>query len=245
MEMKQHTLIRERYEQVLARIAGAARAAGRGAEEVRLVVVTKTHPAETVQAAIAAGARWLGENYAEERVEKMEALTRLGVDHSQVQWHMIGHVQSRKAHLIARHFDLIHSLDSVKLADRINQAVQVHQPRFPVLVQLNVSGEESKSGFPAWAKTHEETLCEGIARIQTCSHLAIQGLMTVPPFFDDPELVRPYFRRLREWQEFFAQRFPQAEWKELSMGMSGDFEVAIQEGATLVRVGTAILGSRP
>ncbi len=242
--MEAQKLIRERYEQVLARIAKASQSAGRGLDEVRLVVVTKNHPSETVEAAIAAGARCLGENYAEEGVEKMQALSAREVELSNVEWHMIGHVQSRKADLIGRHFDLLHSLDSVKLANRINQAVKDNNRKLPVLLQLNVSGEESKSGLPAWAKTHQETLCEVVAQLQACPHLDLQGLMTVPPFFDDPDQVRPYFRRLREWREVFAQRFPQAEWTQLSMGMSGDFEVAIEEGATLVRVGTAILGSR-
>jgi len=113
-----------------------------------------------------------------------------------------------------------------------------------VLLQLNVSGEESKFGLPAWTENHQDALCEIVSQVQDCSHLEIHGLMTIPPFFDDPELARPHFRKLRTWREFFARRFPQAHWDELSMGMSGDFEVAIQEGATLVRIGTAILGSR-
>ncbi len=240
----QTALIRERYEQVLERISVAEKQSGRKPGEVRLVVVTKTHPPDTVQAAIAAGAWELGENYAEEGVSKMAALSAMGAEVSQVRWHMIGHVQSRKAPLIARHFDLIHSLDSVKLAHRLNQAAIDLQHKLPVLLQLNVSGEESKFGLPAWEQSKRDGLCETVAQIQDCSHLIIQGLMTVPPFFEEPERVRSYFRRLREWRDFFARCFPQADWSQLSMGMSGDFEVAIQEGATLVRIGTAILGVR-
>jgi PLP dependent protein len=236
--------IRERYQAVLGRMARAAISAGRGAEEVQLLVVTKTHPPETVQAAISAGARLLGENYAEEGVEKMQALSAMGTDLSRVKWHMIGHVQSRKASLIAHHFDLLHSLDSVKLAQRLNQIAKDRNYTLPVLLQLNVSGEESKFGLPAWAESHQNTLCEIVSQVQDCPHIEIRGLMTVPPFFDDPERVRPYFQRLREWRDFFVRRFPHSNWNELSMGMSGDFEVAIQESATLIRVGTAIVGSR-
>ncbi len=236
--------MRERMEQVLTRIATAAQSAGRNPEEVQLVVVTKTHPPETVYAAIAAGACCLGENYAEEGIEKMQTLAAMGVDLALVQWHMIGHVQSRKAPLIAQYFDLIHSLDSVKLAQRLNQYAGEHHRTLPVFLQLNVSGEESKSGLAAWQENHQKTLVETVASILTCPHLKIQGLMTVPPFFDEPEQARPYFRKLRDWRDFLAKEFPDVTWKHLSMGMSGDFEVAIQEGATLVRIGTAILGAR-
>ena len=235
--------IRERYEKVLGLMAEAARAVGRDPGEVRLVVVTKTHPVETVQAALAE-VRCFGENYAEEAVEKMRRLEAVGVDVSKIAWHMIGHVQSRKAALIPTHFDLLHSLDSVKLAQRLNDFAGSRGGRLPVLLQLNVSGEESKFGMPAWQESQQQNLLAKISQIVTCSNLEIRGLMTMPPYFDQPELARPYFRKLREWREVLAQVLPQIHWDELSMGMSGDFEVAIQEGATLVRVGTAILGAR-
>lgn len=237
--------IRERYEQILERMILAAQAAGRNPAEVHLVVVTKTHGPETVYAAIQAGARVLGENYAEEGVEKMQTLAAMGVNMAEVQWHMIGHVQSRKAGLIARHFALIHSLDSVKLARRVNQFAGEEGRILPVFLQLNVSGEESKAGLPAWdEKPHQNTLFETVTEILTLPHLSLQGLMTLPPFFDDPEQARPFFRSLQVWRERLARQFPQTSWEHLSMGMSGDFEVAIQEGSTLVRIGTAILGTR-
>lgn len=236
--------IRACYEQVLEKIASAAHSAGRKPDEVQLVVVTKTHPPETVYEAIAAGACCLGENYAEEAVEKMQALAAMGVDLSLMQWHMIGHVQSRKAPLIARYFDLIHSLDSVKLAQKLNQSAGEQKRTLPVFLQLNVSGEESKSGLPAWHESHTKSLMEAVGEILTYPQITIQGLMTVPPFFDDPEQARPFFRKLRDWRDFLAKEFPGVHWEHLSMGMSGDFEVAIQEGATLVRIGTAILGAR-
>lgn len=236
--------IRACYEQVLAQIASAAHSAGREPDEVQLVVVTKTHPPETVYEAIAAGACCLGENYAEEAVEKMRTLAAMGVDLSLMQWHMIGHVQSRKAPLIAQYFDLIHSLDSVKLAQRLDHFAHEHLRTLPVFLQLNVSGEESKSGFPAWSESHQKSLAEAVTQMLECKQLTIQGLMTVPPFFDEPEQARPFFRKLRDWRGFLAKEFPEVTWKHLSMGMSGDFEVAIQEGATVVRIGTAILGAR-
>jgi pyridoxal phosphate enzyme (YggS family) len=237
-------LIRERYEQVLEKITKAAQTAGRDPDEVQLVVVTKTHPPETVYAAMAAGARLFGENYAEEGVEKMQTLAAMGANLAGVKWHMIGHIQSRKASLIAQYFDLIHSLDSVKLAQRLNQFAGEHVRRLPVCLQLNVSGEESKSGFSAWDDSYQKSLAVVVAQMLDCPHLHLQGLMTLPPFFDDPEGARSYFRKLRGWRDFLVREFPEVGWEHLSMGMSGDFEVAIQEGATLVRVGTAILGTR-
>ena len=236
--------IRERYEMVLASMSQAARDVGRDPGEVRLVVVTKTHPVETVQAALAAGVRCFGENYAEEAVDKIQRLVLAGEGVSNVAWHMIGHVQSRKAALIPPHFDLLHSLDSVKLAQRLNDFAGSRGGRFPVLLQLNVSGEESKFGMPAWQENQQQPLFARISQIAVFSNLEIRGLMTIPPFFDHPELARPYFRKLQAWRALLVQAFPQICWDELSMGMSGDFQVAIQEGATLVRVGTAILGAR-
>lgn len=237
--------IQERYECVLEQIEKAARSAGRGLSEVRLVVVTKTHPPETVRAVIGAGARWLGENYAEEGIEKMKSVSEMGIGTSDIEWHMIGHVQSRKAASIVTHYSLLHSLDSVKLAQRLERFAGDQERKFPVLLQLNVSGEESKSGFPAWDAEHENALYDTVEQLISLPHLEIQGLMAIPPFLDDPEQVRPYFRKLRQWLDGFAQRFSQVHWRELSIGMSNDFEVAIQEGATLVRIGTAILGARP
>jgi len=236
--------IRERYERVRGQIAAAARFAGRNSSDVRLVVVTKTHPPATVIAAIGAGARLLGENYTGEGIEKMKIVSETGIDNSDVEWHMIGHVQSRKASSVITHYSLLHSLDSVKLAQRLERFASEQDRKFPVLLQLNVSGEESKSGFPAWNTEHEKRLYDAVECLVALPHLEIQGLMTIPPFLDDPESVRPYFRKLCQWRDVFSRQFPDVYWRELSMGMSNDFEVAIQEGATLVRVGTAILGAR-
>jgi pyridoxal phosphate enzyme (YggS family) len=239
-------MIAENYQRVLEHIALAARSAGRNPDEITLVVVTKGHPLTTVEEAIAAGARHLGENYAEEGISKITAL----VGQSDLQWHMIGHVQSRKAQLVAAHYDLVHSVDSLKLAQRLDRfAGQSHHDQgkcpLPVLLEFNVSGETSKSGWPAWDENNWASLLPDLADLVALPHLQVGGLMTMAPFLDDPWQARPYFQRLRQLQKYLAQQLPQAQWDQLSMGMSADYEVAVQEGATLVRVGTAILGSRP
>jgi hypothetical protein len=229
------------YGRVLHRIATAANRAGRSAEQVRLVVVTKGHPVETVRAAIAAGARDLGENYVEEALPKMEALSML----PGVCWHMIGHLQSRKAKSGADRFDWVHSLDSLKLAARLDRFAGEAGRRLPVLLECNVSGEQSKYGWKAYPESDWGELAEAISPVLELPHLEVCGLMTMAPYSSEPEDARPYFKRLRRLQSHLQGKFPDVTWKELSMGMSGDFEVAIQEGATIVRIGTAILGERP
>lgn len=232
--------IRIRLERVRGQIAETALRSGRRADAVRLVTVTKSQPQEVVRAAIAAGADVLGENYAEEAVTKISTLTETAVE-----WHMIGHVQSRKADLVAGHFTMLHSLDSLKLAGRLDRSCAGLNRVLPVLVEFNVSGEESKFGFAAWDEAYWADLALEVESLLQYSNLKVRGLMTMPPFFDNPEQTRPYFQRLRRLQEFLVGRFPQADWVELSMGTSTDFISAVQEGATLVRVGTAILGPRP
>jgi len=225
---------------VQERIAHAAEAVGRRPDDVRLLVVTKGHPAETVQAAIHAGARMLGENYAEEAVSKMTAIPPI----PELQWHMIGHVQSRKAKVVAAHFDWVHSLDSLKLAVRLNRFSQQNNHRLPVLLECNLSGEASKSGWPLWKEADGENYLPQWEQIFALPFLEVRGLMTVPPIAEHPEDVRPYFRQLRILRDKFARQYPNQNWEQLSMGMSADFEIAIQEGATMVRVGTAIMGPR-
>jgi pyridoxal phosphate enzyme (YggS family) len=233
--------IRARYERVLSEIETAARQAGRAPEAVRLVVVSKTHPLETVQAALEAGIRDLGENYAEEAVGKIQAIGPL----EGLRWHMIGHVQSRKADLVAQNFDFMHSLDSLKLAQRLDRFAAEAGRVLPVLLECNVSGEESKFGYAAWDEAHLPALAAEAAQIAELPHLEIRGLMTMPPLFEQAEVTRPFFRRLREVRESLSKRVPRGCWEELSMGTSADFTAAVAEGATLVRVGTAILGARP
>jgi hypothetical protein len=206
---------------------------------VHLVVVSKSQPLEVIRAAIAAGITIFGENYAEEALGKIAALKE-----TEVEWHMIGHVQSRKAELIAANFTMLHSLDSTKLAGRLDRNCGELNRTLPVLVEFNVSGEESKFGFPAWEEKRWPDLNPDIEKILALSHLRVTGLMTMPPFFKDPEQTRPYFQRLRRLQNYLANQYSQAQWHDLSMGTSLDYIAAVQEGATFVRVGQAILGPR-
>jgi pyridoxal phosphate enzyme (YggS family) len=219
--------IKQRIEAVRAQIEAACSRAGRNPGEVRLVAVSKTVPAERVRAGIEAGLTILGENYVQEAQAKVEEIGR------GVEWHFIGRLQTKKAKYVVRLFDLIHSVDSLKLAVEIDKRAGIEGVRQPVLVQVNISGEESKGGAGA---DEAEALVEQAAGLP---NLDLRGLMTMPPFFDEPERARPYFAALRRVKEKIGGSLT-----ELSMGMSGDFEVAVEEGATLVRVGTAIFGAR-
>jgi pyridoxal phosphate enzyme (YggS family) len=238
-------VIRRNYFGVLEQIDRAARSAGRDPAAIRLLVVTKGHPVEAVQQAVAAGIRLFGENYVEEAIEKMQTLAGQGfASSSELEWHMIGHLQSRKARQVCEHFSCLHSLDSLKLAERLDRFAEELGRTLPVLLECNVSGEQTKFGYPVWREETWQDLAGEFARLLELSHLQVRGLMTMAPFFDEPEPARPYFQQLRRLQAFLIKSLPQVDWGELSMGMSGDFTVAVQEGATLVRIGTAIMGAR-
>jgi pyridoxal phosphate enzyme (YggS family) len=232
--------IRENYQYALDQIASTARKSSLDPEEVRLVVVTKSQPLEVIQAAIEAGVHILGENYPEEAVTKIEALA----GQTGVEWHMIGHVQSRKARLVADHFALLHSLDSLKLAKRLDRFTAEAGHVLPVLLQFNVGGEASKAGWEASDESQWDALLPDVSSILDLPNLRVQGLMTMPPLETEPEDSRQYFQRLRQLRDRFTSQFPQTDWHELSMGTSADYPVAVEEGATLVRVGTAIVGGR-
>jgi PLP dependent protein len=232
--------IRESYFRTLNHIADAARKYGRNPNEIRLVVVTKSQPVEVVQAAIEAGVQILGENYPEEGVMKIQSVT----GQSGVEWHMIGHVQSRKARLVADHFALLHSLDSLKLAQRLDRFAGERNQRLPVLMEFNVGGEESKYGWKAVEESQWEAFLPEIGSLLDLPNLRVHGLMTMPPLGTEPADSRRFFQRLRRLRDYLAAQFPQADWHELSMGTSADYGVAVEEGATLVRVGTAIVGAR-
>ncbi len=243
--MDESEAIRRRYERVLQQIDQAARLAGRDPAAVRLLVVTKGHPVAAVMQAVSAGIRLFGENYVEEAIEKMWMVKEANaVEASQVEWHMIGHLQSRKARLVCENFACLHSLDSFKLAERLDRFAGELGRRLPVLLECNVSGEQTKFGYPAFNEDTWQSLRNEFGRFSELPHLQVRGLMTMAPYFDEPEPARPYFRRLRRLREYLAKQLPEADWAELSMGMSGDFTVAVQEGATLVRIGTAIMGPR-
>lgn len=201
------------------------------------MAVSKTFSPECIREAYAAGIRVFGENRVQEFVGKADALRDLG----DAEWHLIGHLQTNKAAKAAELFNAVDSVDSVKLAEKLNAAAQKTGKTLPVLIEINVGGEEAKSGIAVGSGELDELLLGA----PKCKNLAIRGLMTVPPYTDDPEGARPYFQRLREIRHWIAARhLPAVVMDELSMGMSHDFEVAIEEGATCVRVGTAIFGER-
>jgi len=232
--------IRERYLAALDKIASAASRSGRSPDAVKLVVVTKSQPVEVAQAAIEARAVILGENYAEEGVTKIQSLQNF----SAVEWHMIGHVQSRKAPLVAGHFNFMHSLDSLKLAKKLDRFCGEAGRVLPVLLEFNVGGEESKGGWEASDETRWAGLAEEISEVLTMPNLRVRGLMSMPPLGEDAEFSRPYFQKLRRLRDYLASQLPQVDLSELSMGTSSDYEVAVEEGATFVRIGTAIVGPR-
>ena len=217
---------------VKRRIEEACGRCGRNPSEITLVAVTKTLPADRVKQAVDVGMRVFGENYVQEAVQKIEALGP-GID-----WHFIGHLQRNKVKYIIERTALFHTVDSFSLAEEINKRAEGLRTA-PILIQVNISGEGTKSG------ASPEGLPELIDGIAGLPNVVIRGLMTMPPFFDDPEGARPYFKALRELRDRLSPtiRAPHAL-KELSMGMTGDFEVAVEEGATIVRVGTALFGAR-
>jgi pyridoxal phosphate enzyme (YggS family) len=232
--------IRERYLHTLDQIEKSARKSNRNPQEIHLVVVTKTQPIEIVQAAIDAGVTILGENYPEEGVMKIQSLAA----QSGVEWHMIGHVQSRKARLVADHFALLHSLDSLKLAQRLDRFAAERNRILPVLLEFNVGGEETKSGWEIPNIPALEKILPDIQAVLDLPNLRVRGLMTMPPLGADAEDSRRFFQSLRLVRDQLASHYPQTDWHELSMGTSADYPVAVEEGATLVRIGTAIVGAR-
>ena len=219
---------------VQARITAAAQNCGREAEEVKLIAISKTHPPSEIKRLIGFGAVDIGENRVQEAEEKIAEVGR-----EAARWHLVGHLQANKARRAVNLFDVIHSLDSVDLARRLDRLCVEEGRKLAVLIQVDLGHEETKSGIDESELTH---LVEGLGPL---TRLELTGLMTLPPFFDDPEQSRPFFRRLRELRDELAARgaFPGGK-GELSMGMTNDFEVAIEEGATMVRVGTAIFGER-
>ena len=225
--------ISERLARVHERIARAAQRAGRSAEDVTLIAVSKTFDSAAVQRAVDAGARDLGENRVQEAIPKTAAVK------GDIRWHLIGHLQSNKARQAVEAFAVIHTIDSAKLAERLDRVAGEAGRRPKVLVQVDLAHESAKSG------ADETELPPIVEALDSARHLEFRGLMVLPPFFDSPEQTRPYFHRLREILEGLNRsRAPERKLTELSMGMSHDFEVAIEEGATMVRVGTAIFGGR-
>ena len=216
-------------------IDAACERAGRDRNEVNLIAVSKTHPVETIGEAIEAGCTVFGENKVQEAEVKI-----LEIGRNEAEWHLIGHLQSNKARKAVQLFDVIHSLDSVELAERLERiCTEDNRDELRVLIQVDLAGEETKSGID------ESQVHELVTYLKDCERLRLIGLMVLPPFFDDPEATRPYFAKLKEIRDELASENAFGDYRgELSMGMSHDFEVAIEEGATMVRVGTAIFGER-
>lgn len=220
-------------QQVRERISEAAAKCGRDPQGIRLLAAAKAQSAARIQEAIEAGVRLFGENYVQEAKAKKELIR------AAVEWHMIGHLQRNKVRAALDLFDLIESLDSVELARELDKEGRKKGKTVRAFVEVNLGGEESKSGIS------EEQVGPLLREAGKLSNLKIEGLMVVPPFRQEPEEVRPYFRRLRELQqEIMALKIPNVDLRELSMGMTHDYPVAIEEGATLVRIGTAIFGPR-
>ena len=229
--------VAENIAEVRGRIATAARRGNRDPDSIRLMAVTKTFPAEVIQQAYDAGARLFGENRVQEFSAKAAALRDL----EGAEWHLIGHLQSNKAAKAAEVFHAVDSVDSLRLAEKLNNAALNLDKQLPILIEINVGGEEAKSGIDPNSLELEELLKVAVRldQLQFC------GLMTIPPFTEDPQEARPFFRRLRELRDRIAGRdLPGINLDVLSMGMSHDFEVAIEEGSTCVRLGSAIFGER-
>jgi PLP dependent protein len=225
----------ERLARVRAQIEAAALKCGRSPAEITLVAISKTHPASLVRAAIDLGATDVGENRVQEAEQKINEVGR-----NATRWHLVGHLQANKARRAVQLFDVIHSVDSLELARRLDRLCgEERRESLPVLIQVDLGHEETKTGID------ERELPALVDSLKELERLALIGLMTLPPFFDDPEQARPFFRRLRELRDELGARGAFGDRKgELSMGMTHDFAVAIEEGATMIRVGTAIFGER-
>ncbi len=219
--------LQENLSHLEERIEHACTRAGRKRDDITLIAVTKTHPAEVIQEAYDLGIRDFGENRVQELLKKKDILP------ADIHWHLIGHLQSNKAKYIASFIHYVHSIDSIEAAKELSKRAEQHLRTIDVLVEINVAGEATKEGI---AISDAEMLKRLI--FEEATSLRVRGLMTVAPFEDDPEHVRPYFRELRTLGDTLGS-------KELSMGMSNDFEVAIEEGATMIRIGSALFGERP
>ncbi|HXG83584.1 MAG TPA: YggS family pyridoxal phosphate-dependent enzyme [Pyrinomonadaceae bacterium] len=220
--------LRENLSEIRRKIDDAAQRAGRNPDEIKLVAVSKTHPTEVLQSAIDAGATFFGENKVQEAEGKIEIIGK-----ENIEWHLIGHLQSNKARKAVKLFDVVHTLDSIELSLRLERiCIEEKKAGLSVLIEVDLANEATKNGVG------EKDLPSLIEFLKSCKCLKLIGLMIIPPFFEDVEKVRPYFKKLREIRD---ELLPEGE---LSMGMSHDFETAIEEGATIVRVGTSIFGER-
>lgn len=240
---KRQSLIAHNFQGVMENISICALKANRSVNQIKLVVVTKNQPSEKIIEIIEAGALYLGENYPEETIEKWNQIGNCCSN--SVQIHLIGHLQSRKIPLILNRFDAFHALDSIRLAEKINaRIIQEELEPLKIFLQFNVSGENEKFGWLADDENKWPILTADFERIIAMNGLQLAGLMTMPPFVNSSEENRKYFDRLRRLKEFFIRRYPEIQIPELSMGTSQDYQTAIMEGATFLRIGTLIMGIR-
>lgn len=232
------TNIKTNYDVVLKNICSAAKISGIDPEKIKIVTVTKMREVNVIKSAISAGLRYFGENYPEQAVPKIKDIADQGIE-----WHMIGHIQSRKTKIVASYFNFVHSIDRLKIARLLNNELSLLNKHMPVLLEFNMSGEESKFGFPAFEASNWGKILPDIELMVRMENLSIKGLMTMPPLCADGS-SRKYFIMLRKLQEYLSKKFGAEYFEQLSMGTSVDYPIAVEEGATMVRIGEAILGSR-
>lgn len=230
----------ERLGELKTGIEQACQRSRRASSEISILAISKRQPIEVIKTAYACGIRNFGENYVQEAMQKIEQLS----DYDDIYWAMVGHIQSNKAKAVAQTFSSVHSLDSLKLAQSLNKNRPEQLPPLDVFIEVNLAGEESKTGFPAQHREDWEKLIPIVEKIQTLEKLNLKGLMAMPPLFDETEQVRPYFTRLRELRDFLNSQISGKKLLELSAGTSSDFEIAIEEGATVIRIGERLLGPR-
>jgi pyridoxal phosphate enzyme (YggS family) len=233
--------IRNNFENISERIKRAANRSGRDAHEIRLIAVSKKQPSEKILYAHEMGIDNFGENYPEETLKKIDQLKN---EADSISWHMIGHLQSRKAKIVAEKFSYIHSIDNLRVVQVLSSELEKSNRTINGLIEINLTGEISKTGFPAWSQEHLIRTIDSIRSIISFQRIKLTGLMTIPPLSDNPEDSRPIYQKLRNLQTQLSNTFPDQQWNILSMGTSFDFEVAIEEGASMVRIGEAIFGPR-
>lgn len=230
--------IKRNYEEVIHNITGAAHKADRKLDDINLVAVSKRQPIDRIQAFLRAGGKILGENYPEEGAEKKAILQA-----DNIEWHMIGHIQSRKAQITAQNYDWIQTVDSIKIAEKLDNALSLLGKSLPVLIEINIAAEDTKSGF-IFNPDNNDAFWGSIETINNMKNLQLRGIMVMPPLTTQPERARIYFSQARMILDLINKHYPEGLLTELSMGTSQDYTYAIEEGATMVRVGTAIFGNR-
>ena len=239
MDTNQTEFIRQNIEVVLERIQNSAKTAGRDPKNITLLAVTKKKPASVVKILSDFGIKRIAESYLKEALFKIDLLKEFNIE-----WHMIGAIQHGKEKEIAAKFTEVHSLESTKTANKLDKYAKLNDRTLPVYLEFNVSGEETKHGWGAWNEKQWAGLIPELSEIFDLSNIKVKGLMTMAPYSNNPQDARPYFQRLRQLRDYLAREFPRSNLNCLSMGMSGDYEVAIEEGATVLRIGSALVGPR-